>query len=271
MMLKIKYNIDIDVLTLNSYYENPVSDEVLEKIRLIKDDINDILKNVTIVDNVHNPTGLYNTVRDYALKNGKEVKEEVVTDDGNKLFVTKDYIPNDPDKFTIVVADHISLLEPETDSLTGKKLTDRESMAKWSSHYCLKHITKRFKFVVINVQQVAMNTDDAFHRKNKALEPEISDAANNKEILRDDHLIFSLFAPDRYDIKNYKGYDITKLGDSYRSIKILKNRFGISNAVVPTFFEGATGRFEELPVPKVKTGSFEVTENPDLKRYYKKK
>lgn len=60
-----------------------------------------------------------------------------------------------------------------------------------------------------------------------------------------------MFAPDRYKIENYRGYDITKLKDNYRALKILKDRnYGLANGYLNLYFDGATNIFKELPNSK---------------------
>lgn len=63
-------------------------------------------------------------------------------------------------------------------------------------------------------------------------------------------MVIGLFAPDRYEIDRHRGYDVKRMQDSYRSISILKNRYGVSNLRVGMYFDGAVGEFRELPQPK---------------------
>lgn len=67
---------------------------------------------------------------------------------------------------------------------------------------------------------------------------------------RDCDIALGLFAPERFELDNYKGYDIVKLQDHFRSLKILKYRNGIANVRIGLFFDGATSSFEELPVAR---------------------
>ena len=61
-------------------------------------------------------------------------------------------------------------------------------------------------------------------------------------------MIFGLFAPVRYDIEEYRGYDIKILQDNYRDLIVLKDRwYGCANLHVPLYFNGATNIFKELP------------------------
>lgn len=64
----------------------------------------------------------------------------------------------------------------------------------------------------------------------------------------------SLFDPSRFDLTEYKGWDLTRLGGNHREFSIDLNRNGISRATCQLYFNGATSFFKELP----KTPSEEV-------------
>jgi len=232
--------------TLNhTIYEVP-SDDLFEKINEVAKYVEEVMEFVDVVDNIKNPTGIYQYVKKYSYEHGTH-HYKTMEINGKNEKVYSHYKENDEELFTLVVVDHIGLLQPEYDSLRGKKLSPHETLAKWSTDYCVGQICKHMKYCVINVQQVGMSSDDVTHFKAGKLEPSISDAGKNKEILQDAHLIVSLFAPDRYELSNHDGYDIKKLKDAYRSLKVLKNRKGKSNIKVALYFDGATGRFKELP------------------------
>lgn len=61
-------------------------------------------------------------------------------------------------------------------------------------------------------------------------------------------LVIGLFAPARYNLKKYRGYDIEFFKDSFRSILFLKDRnYGLANTYLPLYFNGKTNVFDELP------------------------
>lgn len=60
-----------------------------------------------------NPTGIQKMLWKHANKNGKFVKDNYVNDDGRIQQKVSGYIPNNPDKYTIVVTDHIRKLKAE--------------------------------------------------------------------------------------------------------------------------------------------------------------
>ena len=68
-----------------------------------------------------------------------------------------------------------------------------------------------------------------------------------KEIQRDAKIVIGVYSPDRYGFDDYHGYDIKRFRDTFRAIKILKNRFGPPNKYYHYLFDGATNRFGELP------------------------
>lgn len=67
-------------------------------------------------------------------------------------------------------------------------------------------------------------------------------------------LVLGLFAPTRYEISDYRGYNINKMKDSYRSLIFLKDRnYGLANNYVHLYFNGATNTFKELPIKEQMT------------------
>jgi hypothetical protein len=69
-----------------------------------------------------------------------------------------------------------------------------------------------------------------------------------------DQIVIGLFAPERFGIDNFKGFDIVNntpesFGDRFRSIEILKSRFGRPNITSPMYFDGKHNIFKEMPLP----------------------
>jgi hypothetical protein len=106
--------------------------------------------------------------------------------------------------------------------------------------------------VTINIQQQEASKEKLEYYQGQSidekLEPSLDGLANNKETQRECNLILGVFAPERYNIGRHRGYDIKKLGNKYRSLKILKDRDnGLVNYYIGMFFNGAANYFEELP------------------------
>ena len=250
-----KLNLSIKQLSSVGRY-NVLSTEDLQKVQQSEEHVNNFLKRVKIFDNVRNATGIYKTVRDFALtigtyydKNDTPLTPQEVHNVkigvGESYKKVSYYKTHNPKHYVIVLIDHISLLQPET----GETLW--QSMSKMSSNYCL-HIRDKFGFIPVVVQQLAADKERIEANFSKAdlvqkLEPSLDGLGDNKTIARDVNIALGLFAPDRYKITEHNGYDITRFRDRYRSMNIMKSRDGIANKKLPLFFNGAVDFFKELP------------------------
>lgn len=233
MLLKTKYDVSIDYASLNSYRKEAIGEDILKLMDECAEEVDKILEDVIICDSIFNPTGLYYECMKYAKQWG------TTHEDGT-------YTPNDPNLQVVVICDHVSLITGEKDKDSGTYLTKGQAMAKWSTHYCLKYITKRLNWAVWNVQQTTMTSEGSEKKKMNSLEPTMEDLANNKEIARDCTLVLTLFSPYKNKIADYRGFNIGKLKDNFRNLGIIKNRYGPSNANIPLYFNGAAGLYEEM-------------------------
>ena len=250
-----KLNLSIKQLSSVGRY-NVLSTEDLQKDQQSEEHVKNYIKRVKIFDNVRNATGIYKTVRDFALtigtyydKNDTPLTPQEVHNVkirvGESYKKVSYYKTHNPKHYVIVLIDHISLLQPET----GETLW--QSMSKMSSNYCL-HIRDKFGFIPVVVQQLAADKERIEANFSKAdlvqkLEPSLDGLGDNKTIARDVNIALGLFAPDRYKITEHNGYDITRFRDRYRSMNIMKSRDGIANKKLPLFFNGAVDFFKELP------------------------
>jgi replicative DNA helicase len=247
-MLYEKFKIELSNAKLKSLGSFTITNDLIEKIKECKDYINELSKFIEVIDYIHNGFGIYKNVREY-FNNPEIGKHDTIIDKEGKE-ITVGYTHVDPEIYNFIITDHISLLASE--SSNGIKMDQRESIGHFSKEYCLKGFCKRYNCVVINVQQQSAEKEKLeFHQGNtidQKMEPSLDGLANNKETQRDADVIIGIFSPARYLMKTHRKYDITKLGDSYRSLKFLKDRhYGCANIYVPLYFNGAANFFEELP------------------------
>ena len=228
---------------LDSVFEDYILDSQTEdKIKSYDDFFKDFEEVVTFVDEVRNPFGIYKYMRDYANNNGcyidkyGEVIDHRLVDSGNIEHIKRidRYVPNDPDEYVIVLTDHVSLLTPEN----GKSL--HESMSTFSTDYCIK-MRNRWGYTVVNIQQQSAEKEkQQFTFKGESIEdklmPSQDGLADNKTIGRDCDVMIGLFAPHRYNITKWEGFDVARLGDNFRELSIIFNRRGNGNISVPLYF-----------------------------------
>jgi hypothetical protein len=211
---------------------------------------------VQIIDNVKNPFGIYKHVRDYAYahgehydKNGNIIPKEhllssnpEVRDPANLRIA--EYRPYDPDEYVIIVVDHLSLLHTEK----GQDLWT--TIFNFSSKYCLA-MRDRWRYIPVVIQQQAADQEkQQFTFKGDSivakLRPSPDGLADCKLTQRDVNVMFGLFAPHRYKIENYEGYDIDRLADNYREFNVMLNRNGSGFINLDLYFNGAANYFKEL-------------------------
>lgn len=74
--------------------------------------------------------------------------------------------------------------------------------------------------------------------------------------------MLAIYDPYRDGLKNYRGYDIEKLSDHFRSLMVLKNRFGESDVEVGVNFFGNICYWFELDRPD-QINDYTKYQNPD--------
>ncbi|TAG43098.1 MAG: hypothetical protein EAZ31_05020, partial [Cytophagia bacterium] len=128
------------------------------------------------------------------------------------------YMPNNPNKHLVVYIDHLALIELSR----GKSLV--ETMEELSHNLVKARNSYYMTFVVI--QQLNMDLFDPVRVKIGRLGPMLSDFGDSKKISRDAEVVLALHNPAMFSQSNYAGYDITKLKTKFRSVEVLKNRYG---------------------------------------------
>lgn len=268
-LLSEKYKINKSMKEMKSPFTySTVSDSDVKIIESCEQDAREFMENIKIFDNVSNPYGIYKEVRKHAIANGtlyyedSRGKGKTITyneyvdlgDEEKASFHFSHYESNDPERTTVVIVDHFSLLTPEKEAPTMW-----EAMSKMSAEYGRKQISKNFKYVFVNVQQQNADSESVIFNNmgKKVIEkfrPSTNYLANNKETNRDAFVTIGLFHPHKHAIPEYQigdiSYDISMLKNNFRSALILKNREGEADLELPMFFNGKTHKFRELPIDR---------------------
>lgn len=242
-VVRRKLGIDLDRFAMNGYAQKSLTQAELKSIEDCAAEAKALAANIEVVDDAYTATSIYERCRQFAKENGR-----FVTDAKGR----EKYIKSNPDQVVLVVLDHISLLTEEFDKKSGEYLNQRRCISKWHTDICKRVITKSWGWAVLNVQQQSLESEKQVFTSrgdtvtNKLL-PSMDGLGENRTVSRDDYVIMGLFSPEKYEIENYKGYDIEKLGDNFRSLHLIKNRFGAPNKILPMYFDGKYTHFEELP------------------------
>jgi len=222
------------------------------EVELIMPEIHDMQKYIKVYDDISNPTGLLRTIEEELRPYGKLVKGEPITDEQGNTIIHKTFEYNDPDFHTVVIADHLGLLSPETNKFALVN-TLHLAISKWSE-YVVKLVCKRYNCIVANVHQQEMAGENNDNFKLNRLEPSEAKLGDNKIIGRDYMVTLALFNPAKYGLSSYSGYNVRNFGKNFRSLSLIKHRNGEPEVQKAMWFEGIGNKFEELPSPDKKQG-----------------
>jgi hypothetical protein len=199
---------------------------------------------ISIIDGPENPVGIAKELKAHALNNGKIVEEEIEAPDGS-IRIVKKYIPNDPNKITIFVIDHIGLLKLTKELSDKKKAIDKMSDE-------LRYARDFYGYTIVVVSQFNRSIANPIRIKAGDVEPQLEDFSDSSSTQNDADVILALFDPMRYKVEDPSGYALDKLVDEYgakyfRSARLIKNSYGEDDIRIGLGFLGSIGMFKELP------------------------
>ena len=155
-------------------------------------------------------------------------------------FENGNYIPNNPEQIIGVVIDHMNLIHAYKGN---SKKEEMDNISKISVYY-----RNKCKIVSpIHIMQLNRNSFGQERLKLNLQEPDESDFKDSGSVYEDSMVVLLMYDPTKARVGSHNKYDITKLGNCYRSVKCVKNRFGGADIAVGLGFYGAIGVFKELP------------------------
>jgi hypothetical protein len=230
------YGIVVSSAVITSERNNDIPPEIEDIIHSYKDYFKKILNKVIHFRGSLTPNYLYKDIMGYA-----EARGQIIRD--NKGIIVN-YIPHNPQLITQIIIDHSNLITPNEEDKNSKKTAiDRASQM-------LVFFRNMFNFSPIVVSQYNRGIEGMDRKKQESQEPQLSDFKETGSTQEDANLVLGLFYPYKFGIDTHRGYPVSKLGNNYRSLHILKNRNGEDNIALGLRFDGKTGRFSELPTMK---------------------
>ena len=232
----------------SSKNDKPLSQEVLDLLQTqeYKDMFKFFEENV-IFSSTANPTGIYKECKGYAEGRGvMHTKKAVYRGELGELNETDSfdyYVPDDSGEYVIPFIDHIGLIDTER----GMNL--KQSMDKLSE-YLAKYLRNNYGMSPVIIQQQSFENESNDNFVSGKIRPSAQGLGDSKYIARDCNILLGLFSPFKFELNEYKEYDITKFRDNIRFLEVLVNRDGEMGGLCPLFFDGAVCDFQELPLPK---------------------
>lgn len=153
----------------------------------------------------------------------------------------KKFVWNNPNMIFLTIIDHISLLRPNK----GRTLKQEIDLAS-AELLTLRNIAAISPVVI---QQANREQGNVERRKQGLVNFNINDTRDSANPVQDSEIVISIYNPFRNRLNTYKNYDISLLRDTFRSITILKSRYGESDVEIGVNFFGKINEWRELPLP----------------------
>lgn len=206
-----------------------ISDKMYDLVLQGKSWLEKVAKHLVIFDKELTTKGLQIILDGYVKRIGQwEITENEST-----------FILNNPDSYHGVIIDHIGLIKtlPGQDKRTA--MDDASDILINFRNKC-----KLSPIVVMQTNRAASSMD---RRTEHMQDPELGDLKGSGGPGEAAEVILSLFYPTREKMPAWKDFNLKVLGDSFRALFCLKNRFGDANLAKPLMFFGRSGIFKELP------------------------
>lgn len=236
--LWLDYGMLTDINFVLSRGKNRISKEIYEAVVSCADYFIEMEDVLTIIDANENPTGINKFMLNYAKDNGT-IKYKVVNNGKENIKIFDRYVPKHKNEYVIIVIDHISLMKRE------RGFTVKDNVDKMSEYFI--SLRNNYGYCPVVVQQLNRSNQATDRFKMDMVEPKLSDFKDSGNTQQDANTIMTLFSPRRHELEKFRGYDIKKLKDRFRSLSVLKNRDGASDIRIGLQFVGEVGYFQEIP------------------------
>lgn len=181
---------------------------------------------INFVDVKDNPTGVRNWLIRYAEKHGEFIYS-TFTKDGIVHKRLIGYKPKNPNKFVLIVTDHLRKLLPE------RGFTPKATVDKFSEYAVEFRNVCNFSFLhIIHLNRAMANTDRRSLDEDK-LFPTAEDIKETGNLSEDSNYIITMFNPndDKYNLKSHFGTQIRRKDNSLiypdmRSLHLVESRHG---------------------------------------------
>lgn len=223
----------------------PLTDAHYTMVKYATVYVEQMMKEIVFVEDPIHPTKIFHDLIEHHFEKVGKVIRKLSTDTKKKGTITA-WEPNDPLAITLVVMDHMALLQPEQGFDTKQTM---DLMSKYI--VALRNI---FNLSFLGVQQ--FNTEmTTYHRMNKKgdgmIAPQRIDFGDSRYTFRDADVVFGLIKPAIYDVDTYMGYNIKELKSYFVAAHLMKNRYGGFHHMLPLFVNPIAGYVKCLPIPPI--------------------
>ena len=152
------------------------------------------------------------------------------------------YTPNNDKEWVFIIFDHISLLQPIQNQTL---LTAIGTLSKNCVTY--KNI---YKGIPVVIQQQSKELGGLESSKQGRVRPDDTFLSDCKSTVNECTHFWGICDPVAFNIPEYLGFNLQKLGHNLRILELIVNRKGAANKLLALYFDGAVNYFTELPKPE---------------------
>ena len=212
-------------------------------------EMRDFYEAIDIIDITMTPNAILNKM----LAHYRTIGTILYTENEDGTQYISGFKANDEEEITILVIDHIGLVEEES------KQTLKHAMDKLSKY--IVHLRNIFGMIGVVVQQFNPEMEVVSRAKKKMEESDVTpsrqDFSDTKATYRDADVVLALVRPFNYDLIKYRGYDLLwkygekepVLGEYFMALHLIKNRYGKDSIMIPLFANFISGTFTDLVEP----------------------
>ena len=228
--LYYEYHVEVSVKELLSRKKGYIlSNDLYSLVKESEEWMKKVEKHLFIYDKNVNADTIYAITMQQLEKYGKFSETE------NKHV----YTPYDPDRIVLGVIDHVSLETPAK----GRTLKEEIDL---TSKYGVS-LRNRTNMSWLYIQQTNRDQGNIERFKANKSAFTLNDTKDSGNIVQDCEVVIAIYNPFRDGLKRYNKYDVEQLNNCFRSLLILKNRYGESEVEIPVVFFGKNNIWYELP------------------------
>lgn len=139
-----------------------------------------------------------------------------------------------------VVIDHISLIRPQTGHTLKQEIDEVSKYLLTLRNICGISPTV--------IQQANREQGNMARRQAGMVSFTMNDTKDSGGPVTDAEIVISIFNPNKERLATYNHYDIATLGNTFRSICVLKDRYGDTDIEIGCNFFGKINVWKELPL-----------------------
>ena len=249
ILIHKKYNIVIPPEKIKGYGKNRLSDDEQLLVFSEIDELERIFSKIHWIWEAQNPTGIYKYWWDFMSPRGKFTKESYIDENDQKKERIVKFELDNPLEYNIVAGDHIALAKIE------RGFTLKQNIDKISEYSVIARNMFKMTFIWLQQFNQGLSSVDRAKFRGVDISPQQSDFKDSTNPYSDADVVLGLMNPYKMDMTSCLGYNINALNaeynlkDSFRMLKIVKNRLSRDNIAIGLLFTPKTGSFKELPIP----------------------